>query len=394
MRKKLPAEVQKWKVGKLIIAIMEVSSSFLCQGVYGKLDSFLSDDEVYGNTWCQAGFPSANVPVPGVPIDRRKDKESWNVTTGRSNSLFDEEDTDMERQHYQILSSHQELSRVVTEDGHDSQNKETAQSSLSAHVPLSTVDSARYRSPPAPDVVLREEIMDELQDHLPFCKRGESFWLQYSLVRDGASLEILLDKVRDSESTILALETVEGEVFGAFCTSPWKLSHDYYGNGQSFLWRLNEDHQIQVFKFAFLNHNVQLCHLDRLIVGGGDDTTQTPPSLAEIESSSTGSMSSVPLSSDAHLEWGFGLWLEQDLLTGSSSPCLTFQSPSLSKIHADGTRFEIRNLEVWALTPCISVEQALATQQHRRLISGALLPRALSLMAGQAVPSLFGLSKK
>ena len=45
-------------------------------------------------------------------------------------------------------------------------------------------------------------------------------------------------------------------------------------------------------------------------------------------------------------EWGFGLALETDLLYGTSSPSTTFGSPSLSRVHADRSKFEISNIEL------------------------------------------------
>eukprot|EP00934_Nitzschia_sp_Nitz4_P005217 Nitzschia sp. Nitz4//scaffold335_size18684//12811//13917//NITZ4_008771-RA/size18684-processed-gene-0.6-mRNA-1//-1//CDS//3329548279//5207//frame0 len=246
-----------------------------------------------------------------------------------------------------------------------------------------------------PTNVLSLPMMKGLQKYFPFSKRGESFWLQYSLVRDGASLDILLSKVKDSGHTLLAIETTEGEIFGAFTTDPWKVSHDYYGSGQSFLWKIDREswrkdksyprhhhhhssssasvrttsssrsrrrhhpsvrEHIQVFKFAFSNHCIQYCRPDRLILGGG-----------------TGRAGPV------NPEWGFGLWLDHELYRGSSSPCATFQSPSLSTLHADGTPFEIRNLEVWALTPCLSLQDAERSQRHRRLMANSILPRSFSL---------------
>jgi hypothetical protein len=386
----------------------------------------LADDSIYGpGGWCNAGgqITSANNgssstssgAANAIAMARRACK---GVAGMEMESLFDcrheaegsdneEEDDEydneslvdasavrhQQRQSFRILSTvtsleeDEENSMIVNVD--DVENDAQDQH----HGPLvSSLDS-----------ILNQDLMEELQDHLPLCKRGESFWLQYSLVRDGASLDSLLNKVRDSEHTILVIETLEGEVFGAFCSLPWKQSNDYYGTGQSFLWRVKQDVQkdqdastiqsqdavtlpeVEVFKFAFCNHNIQLCRPDRLIVGGGGGGEQAhrhpPPSLAAADSSSTSSTCSVPpaASHGKTPEWGFGLWLEHDLLRGSSSPCLTFQSPSLSRIHAEGSLFEIRNLEVWSLTPCISVEQALHNQRQRRLLSGSLVPRALSL---------------
>lgn len=461
---------------------MDASSSFICHGVYG-LEDLLGEDHnlsIFGggsavSNWCHAGAPltspqhnngssnsnstntndahnaaierhACKLVMGGIEIDslfdcrqegeEGDDDESENdqennsdsivCTSSRrcsTSSIFDE-DAKQERQSFRIFSSEADgdMSTTMEADGggdnddHDHRQGPIAPSG-SFSLPLPQDSSL-------PDVVLGEDIMEELQEHLPLCKRGESFWLQYSLVRDGASLDILLDKVRDSEHTILAIETLEGEIFGAFCSRPWKQSHDYFGSGQSFLWRvqqqqeqqepsdsstsLNNEHDdekesdpaqqgvVQVFKFAFCNQNVQLCQPDRLIVGGGGggNANNPPPSLpclTTVDSSSTsssdgsmipptsvdashggvGSTKTAPTMSTA--EWGFGLWLEHDLLRGSSSPCLTFQSPSLSRSHEDGSLFEIRNLEVWSLTPCISVEQALHNQRQRRLLSGAAL---------------------
>mmetsp|Transcript_27261 Transcript_27261/g.57224 ORF Transcript_27261/g.57224 Transcript_27261/m.57224 type:complete len:392 (-) Transcript_27261:232-1407(-) len=235
------------------------------------------------------------------------------------------------------------------------------------------------------DYALTQSVMRRLQKHLPLSKRGDSFWLQYSLIRDGASLNSLLDMVHNGDShftpsfhhhnnktassgsaanavcSVLAVETVEGEVFGAFLTQTWRRSNNqWFGGGQSFLWTTcktkttattNSDanakttkenrnshprHHLEIFPYSFANSYVQLCDRDRLLVGGGD---------------------------------GFGLALEKDLLRGSSQPCSTFSSPSLSGLHSDGSTFEIRNLEVWTLTPYLSmVENPVEglTRVHRK----------------------------
>ena len=56
--------------------------------------------------------------------------------------------------------------------------------------------------------------------------------------------------------------------------------------------------------------------------------------------------------------WGFGLAIANDLMSGTSSPCVTFGSPSLSNQHSDGSVFEIVNLELWTLTPCMAIADA------------------------------------
>ena len=220
--------------------------------------------------------------------------------------------------------------RVVTPDFDRHLHKLIASPTRS----MTTADSEAEHANPM-DHALSQSLMRKLQKHLPYCKRGDSFWLQYSLIRDGASLDSLLKMVhKDASQTsnhicsVLAIETLDGEVFGAFLTQTWKRSHkEWYGGGQSFLWTTTESSskkskKLRVFPYSFENSYVQLCDRDRLVVGGGD---------------------------------GFGLALESDLLQGSSCPCTTFDSPSLSKIHSDGSTFEVRNVEVWTLTPCLSV---------------------------------------
>lgn len=216
------------------------------------------------------------------------------------------------------------------------------------------------------DCALSRSLTRKLQKHLPFGKRGDSFWLQYSLIRDGASLDSLFGMLRrdknntgDHVHSVLAIETVEGEVFGAFLTQTWRRSNQrtWYGGGQSFLWTTarskdgihesneNENNEnessLRVFKYSFADTCVQLCDKDRLLIGGGDAMAAASYNHGRY---------------DRHC-YGFGLALENDLLRGTSHPCTTFNSPSLSNLHSDGSAFEIRNLEVWTLGPCLSMVQ-------------------------------------
>ena len=205
--------------------------------------------------------------------------------------------------------------------------------------------------------VLSPPLMESLQSFFPFSVSGENFWFKYSLVKHGASLHTLLQRARGSRYSILAIETVEGEVFGCFTTEPWRKNWNYFGGGESFLWRMRhsrrEKHmsiidqaqsesEIDVYPYTGENNCIQLCTHDKIAVGGGT-----------ADSSST----SIDTKVKDH-EWGFGLTIESDMIHGTSSPSLTFGSPSLSVEHSDGSRFEIINLELWTLTPCILLEDA------------------------------------
>lgn len=211
--------------------------------------------------------------------------------------------------------------------------------------------------------VLSPPLMESLQAFLPITKSGQNFFLRYSMVRDGASMHTFLKRARGVQYSILAIETIDGEVFGSFTGQPWRKNWNYFGTGESFLWkmrrsRLEKTHdileqaqmesEIDVYPYTGENRFIQLCTHDRIAVGGGT------PSEKKLDNED---MYLKETFINPH-EWGFGLAIDGDLLTGTTSPCVTFGSPSLSTLHSDGSRFEIVNIELWTLTPCMTVEDA------------------------------------
>lgn len=217
--------------------------------------------------------------------------------------------------------------------------------------------------------VLNLQIMDALQEHLPYSKRGQLFWLRYSMVRDGASMHTLVNNTAGSTHNLIAIETMDGEVFGAFTAQPWSVTWKFYGSTESCLWRLKDlrdppgtprrelksrrlDHDIDVYKFAGNNRNIQLCTSDSLIVGGGHPYENSVKDFSDVKLT----------------DWGFGLTFGKDLQQGTSSPCITFESPSLSRFHSDGSFFEVSNIEIWSLTPCMNLEQATKLEESKKWI--------------------------
>jgi len=206
--------------------------------------------------------------------------------------------------------------------------------------------------------VLSPPLMESLQSFLPFGVSEDNFWMKFSLVRDGTSLRTLLQHVRGARHTIIALETVDGEVFGSFTSMPWRKNWNYFGTGESFLWRMRQsrntprnslleqaqlESELDVYPWTGSNSMVQFCTHEKLAVGGGVPSEEI---LAEEELNGKKAM------------YGFGLAIDNELLHGTSSSCDTFSSPPLSKTHSDGSPFEIVNLEVWTFTPCNSLEEA------------------------------------
>mmetsp|Transcript_3770 Transcript_3770/g.6832 ORF Transcript_3770/g.6832 Transcript_3770/m.6832 type:complete len:524 (-) Transcript_3770:108-1679(-) len=215
--------------------------------------------------------------------------------------------------------------------------------------------------------VLSPPMMDALRPHLPFAVQFDNFWLKYSMIRDGASMRSLLQHVRSSARTILAIETMEGEVFGAFTSSPWRPhGHDYYGSGEAFVWRLAQsrattcatvqdqiwlERQIQVFPWSGENRNVQsLVNADDspLILGGGGAEPKTSIN-----------------NDDNNNNEGLALAIDATLSKGTSDKCLTFHSPALVK---STDVFDIANIEVWTLTPVENVNQAEQLELSRQFV--------------------------
>lgn len=203
--------------------------------------------------------------------------------------------------------------------------------------------------------VLSPPLMDSLRNFFPYSLTESNFWMKYSLLRDGASYHSLLQKVRGTAFTIIAIETVDGEVFGSFTSHPWRKNWKYFGDGESFLWRMRKsratpcfdvfdqakmESELDVYPWTGENDCIQLCTHDKLAVGGGSRNVDEKKD----DVSTT--------------EYGFGLSIEKNLLYGTSTSCATFASPPLSKMHSDGSPFEIVNLEVWAMTPCHTLEEA------------------------------------
>jgi len=193
--------------------------------------------------------------------------------------------------------------------------------------------------------VLSPPLMDSLRNFLPYSIAEQNFWLKHSLVRDGAELMSLLRNVRGAKATIIAIETMAGEVFGTFTSMPWRKQHGYFGNGEAFLWRLRRNRleqcdsleklammesKLDVYSWSGENYMIQLCHHDQLAVGGGE----------------VGNCGA-----------NFGLAFDSDLHLGTTGDCSTFNNPPLAQTDKDGI-FEVLNLEAWTFSPCETLEAA------------------------------------
>eukprot|EP00548_Thalassiothrix_antarctica_P003369 CAMPEP_0194134576 /NCGR_PEP_ID=MMETSP0152-20130528/4645_1 /TAXON_ID=1049557 /ORGANISM="Thalassiothrix antarctica, Strain L6-D1" /LENGTH=792 /DNA_ID=CAMNT_0038830373 /DNA_START=154 /DNA_END=2532 /DNA_ORIENTATION=- len=207
--------------------------------------------------------------------------------------------------------------------------------------------------------VLSPPLMESLQQFLPFQVSENNFWLKYSLIRDGASIQTLLQNVRGARYTILAIETSDGDVFGSFTSEPWRKNWNYFGTGESFLWRMRQsrkkichsiidqaqmESELDVYPWTGENDFVQLCTDNKIAVGGGGESSAEEKKEGLFVTRSSG-------------DSGFGLSIDEELLYGTSSSCDTFGNPPLCQSsHPDP--FEIMNIELWTMTPCDTLDDA------------------------------------
>ena len=229
--------------------------------------------------------------------------------------------------------------------------------------------------------VLSPPLMDTLLNFVPESLSSDNWWLKYSLVRDGASLETLRSYCRAAQCTLIAIQTTKGDVFGSFTTQPWHIGeHGYFGSGESFVWKMRHNRfhyccslyeqaqmesECDVFPFSGLNNCFQFCAPDILGVGGG-----------EIDHSlSSFNDDAAKVFKDKSL--GFAFALHDDLLRGTTSQSATFCNKILT--HDSDEVFDVSNLEVWTFTPCTSVEDAEHLEMRKYFLHESMRKQSLSV---------------
>jgi len=178
-------------------------------------------------------------------------------------------------------------------------------------------------------------------------KTGKMFQRKYSLQQDGGSLSSLLDKISTSSHTLCAVETKTGHVFGAFCSTQWRVQPSWFGSENSYLWCLKNsrlasgsrpscddirDDELTIYPFTGHDKMVQFCRETAFGVGGGrwDKDTDCPY---------------------ADEPKGIGFMIDGDLLGGETNACATYANPRLCRWPYGRNEFEIHRLEVWSLLP-------------------------------------------
>lgn len=230
------------------------------------------------------------------------------------------------------------------------------------------------RKPSAPPGVLTLPLMEALGGFLPYRVAEENFWLKYSLDDHGSNLQSLLERVKFCRHTIIGVETKDGNVFGAFCSSPWRNRPGWFGSGECFLWRLKKsrlagggrqpnydyDNEMEVYPYTGHDEQIQYCTEKTLAVGGGEWSLTNG-------ASDTSPHENEPV--------GIAFMLDGDLMGGETNSCATFANPRLCGKDSGSNEFDIHGLEVWTLTPCLTVADAQRLEDKHAFIEKNALKR-------------------
>ncbi|XP_042243792.1 oxidation resistance protein 1 isoform X2 [Thunnus maccoyii] len=161
--------------------------------------------------------------------------------------------------------------------------------------------------------ILEPSHVRELCKELPPRTVGHTWQLAYSTSRHGASLKSLYRKLSATDSPVLiVIKDALDEIFGAFLSHPLRPSETFYGTGETFLFMLHP--RFKSFRWTGENSFFIKGDLDSFAIGGGS----------------------------GH----FGLWLDENLYLGRSSPCYTFNNCCLSETDD----FRVMELEVWTFS--------------------------------------------
>jgi hypothetical protein len=238
--------------------------------------------------------------------------------------------------------------------------------------------------------VLSPPLMDAIINFLPEHLRGQNMWMKYSLVRDGASLETFKQYSRASNETLLAIETTKGHVFGCYVSYPWRTGPTFYGGAPSFIFKMRYNRntpchslleqaqmegEIDVFFLLQDGQGAQVCTHN--MIGVGEGATQKYDFEGEITQT-------VEEAEELHgKNYGFAIALKDDLLSGTTSKCSSYQNPCLVDADSYGEPFEVLNLELWTLTPCFSRESAEKLEMTQFFVQQSI--RNMSIRSSSSV---------
>lgn len=148
---------------------------------------------------------------------------------------------------------------------------------------------------------------------MPTILSGKKWRLVYSKKVHGKSYNTLLSKCSTEGPVMLVVLDYQGNVFGGFVSVTLEQKPNYFGTGETFLYKLEHQQMVLTAKMPTMD-NLYFLHCSPDGIGFG---------------------------SDPH----FGLFINSELDSGSSHTCKTFDNQPLSS----KTEFGIKRIELWAI---------------------------------------------
>ncbi|KAI5406055.1 uncharacterized protein LOC127082915 isoform X1 [Lathyrus oleraceus] len=189
-------------------------------------------------------------------------------------------------------------------------------------LPVSLDDLPRISEP---SVLVSESMRNVLYASLPPLMHGRKWLLLYSTWRNGISLSTLYRRSAIWPGlSLLVVGDKKGAVFGSLVETPLRPSNKrkYQGTNSTFVFTNISGYPI-IYSPTGVNRYFTLCNTDYLAIGGGGH---------------------------------FALYLDSDLLNGSSSVSETFGNPCL----ANSQDFEVKEVELWGFVQTSRYEEVLA----------------------------------
>uniref|UniRef100_A0A914HUA4 TBC1 domain family member 24 n=1 Tax=Globodera rostochiensis TaxID=31243 RepID=A0A914HUA4_GLORO len=182
----------------------------------------------------------------------------------------------------------------------------------------------RIYTPAFASQIIDEDVARELMGALPARFQLETPTSLFRLSEHGTSFVQFWTRLEEAEQSILIIRSTDNHIFGAYLSSSWTERKDireraktrYFGTGESFVWRLDEELKLPVF-YTWCEQtcdNFFMAASDKFMLigsGGGD-----------------------------------AIAIRDELVQGSSKPSTTFQSPEL----VPGGHFQIDELEVFGIS--------------------------------------------
>ncbi|EAX90913.1 TLD family protein [Trichomonas vaginalis G3] len=164
----------------------------------------------------------------------------------------------------------------------------------------------------AQNPILTENLINLIRRELPKRYRNNDWKALYQMTVDGCSYNTFFEKTERYEPVLLALKTNTNEIVGAFASRGLKKSKNYYGSGESFVFKFVEGDLI-AFHWSKKNEYFITSTKNEIVIGGGGSSA---------------------------------IWIDGELDHAMSEPCETFMSPQLTSVHS----FRLYNLEAWSFS--------------------------------------------